>query len=662
MGERIEKDTKKRGDWSWWDEDEPESGAAEEGPAENWRLSARMRGRDKSLSGWWSERWGGVKRWFSGDNTRTIRLVEALQTMRRIGGIVYGREVAFTWYKNNSIDALDLRFEQGASEAVTLDPGPLDLRELDAALLGWSEGHRVDAVVGDALVQASRQLHVAPTLDDAEDEIAKVANAIAYAPALPGVPHARFDAFRQAGCSLYDAISHLYSGRKVTDAFPGYTGYLEIERDYSHREEVKKATERQVLLGLSRNSRDLAAATVVAIWKTLRPSDPLDVPLEEEVEQITTEIADQLRSTAASAESTKQLVGAVKDALDKMRDFSVEESCGKEIAEANDRMRASGGSGRSAVNPRIARQVEQLVSLEYELVDPEEHDEFRQLTPHGRKDIRVYSIRAKPDRFLYEKALDNIRPLLEKTRAALSFRNEQEAMDELGLRRGHIDEGGLYKIAFGDPRIFARTEIKAQPKVHFGILVDESGSMRWSANGKPRSQIARESAILLANAVAGIKGVKLSVWGHTADDPDLARDGAVIFRYIEAGAGSLDALGSITDRYNNADGFAIAFCARRILETTEPDETGILVVLCDGHPAADGYGGEPAERHVRDVCDLARRRGLQIYAIGMGYDLDEKRLERQFGADGFVIVRDAGELPQAISRILVRSLREGRVA
>src|SRR5690606_40073684 len=97
---------------------------------------------------------------------------------------------------------------------------------------------------------------------------------------------------------------------------------------------------------------------------------------------------------------------------------------------------------------------------------------------------------------------------------------------------------------------------------------------------------------LLANAVAGIKGVKLSVWGHTADDPDLARDGAVIFRYIEAGAGSLDALGSITHRHNNADGFAIAFCARRILESTEPDETGILIVLCDGYPAADGYGGE----------------------------------------------------------------------
>src|SRR5690606_41717308 len=103
--------------------------------------------------------------------------------------------------------------------------------------------------------------------------------------------------------------------------------------------------------------------------------------------------------------------------------------------------------------------------------------------------------------------------------------------------RGQVNEVGLYKSVYGDPRILARTKINAQPKVHFGILVDESGSMRWSANSKPRSQIARESAILLANAVAGIKGVKLSVWGHTADDPDLARDGAVIFRYIEAGAG-----------------------------------------------------------------------------------------------------------------------------
>src|SRR5690606_34414265 len=141
---------------------------------------------------------------------------------------------------------------------------------------------------------------------------------------------------------------------------------------------------------------------------------------------------------AASAESTKQLVGAVKDALNKMRDFSVEESCGEEIARADNRMRVSGRSDRSAVEPCMASQVEQLVSLEYELVDQEEHDEFRQLTPHGYEDFRVYSVRARPDRFLYEEALRDVRPLLEKTRAALSFRNEQEAMDELGLRRGRI--------------------------------------------------------------------------------------------------------------------------------------------------------------------------------------------------------------------------------
>src|SRR5690606_10163696 len=149
-------------------------GAAEEGPAENWRRS--MRGRDSSLSGWWSERWGGVKRWFSGDNARTIRLVEALQTVRRIGGIVYGKEGAFAWYEAESVDARDVRVEEGASETVALDPGPLDLVELDAAVLGWSEGHRVDAVVGGALVRASRQLYVVPTLDDAETETAKAAN------------------------------------------------------------------------------------------------------------------------------------------------------------------------------------------------------------------------------------------------------------------------------------------------------------------------------------------------------------------------------------------------------------------------------------------------------------------------------------------------------
>lgn len=659
-----------RRDWAWWEREEE----AEEERGTRW-WSAR--GKDKSLSGWWGGRLGGFRSWF-GKSKRDDGLVTALQAVRRVGRIVYGREVDFRWQAGMA--------PRDVKQAVVLDPSPLT-----EAPKSWSEGQRVDAVVGDALAEASYQRHVAP---EAPMRIEFYNVALDAVKSALGAPKSRddedhqdclADAVAQAGQSLHGAAGHLYAGRQVVGAFPGYAGYLEQERAFAHRGEVRESFEAQVAEAISKDPRHLTAATLVALWRIVRPQDPLGVELPPKMAEVVEGVAADLREAAAQAETGAELGGVALQVMRRLAEFCLEDDEEGEGAEQPweddtgetqvDIARASGQAslhggfiGRVQADEDDAGRADRLVDHDYKR-DEDESEFYGVGKEVGCDHLPVYSIRARPNPPRYRRDLQGVRPLVAKTRSALAFRNEQASMDELALRRGQLDEGSIHKLAYGDPLIFARREIQEAPKVHLGLLVDESGSMGAPANGTcrgpTRADLARESAILLANAVAGLRGVRLSVWGHTANT-ELAREGVLVHRYLDQaqpGGGNLESLGEITHHANNGDGWAIAYCAKEMLASGgEADESRILLVLADGYPSAWGYGGGPGMDHVAAVCRLARRRGLEVYCLGMGEGLEDEGLERQYGRGNFEIVADVTRLPQAISRLLTHALRTGAVA
>lgn len=634
-----------------------------------------------SLSNWWGARVGGFGGWFgSHPGSQRYRLVIALATVRRIGRIIYGEEVEFRW-------AADSAAESG-ERPVLLDPLPLEWGTHDER--GW--GEMVDVVVGDALWRAGYMRYALPGMPDhrlrllwAERIVGPVPKGVSD----PGDAKRRsalHNVIAGAAGALYEVVGYLFATGRVLEAFPGYEGYFERRHEYAHSNVVKAAVEKAVGLHLEDDPRHLAAAVAVTLWLTMAPERSLDVEISPGMREVAIDAAGLLRDAAARAEELLSLKGAVLEAATLLIRFCLEDDSGVEasapweeqadftrdaIREASGRLGLDfDGFGRKQLYSGEAAIVEDLMATEFSM-DEGYCGILNHSSGSGVPIFPVYSKRVMSEPEPYRDALEKVRPLVSRTRAAFTFRNEVKARYERALRRGSLDEGSIHKLALGDPRIFERRELEEAPIVHLGVLIDQSGSM-YVSDGRVRSrnELAREAAILLAEAVRGISGVRLSIWGHTANIQPTT-DGVLIYRYLDPrmpGGGELESLGLVRIGGCNADGWALDWCAKQMLAAAQEGERRILLVLADGIPSVarsffcDGYEGPEAMAHVAAVASLARRRGIEVYCLGIGSNLVEADLEAQYGPGGFTLLREVEDLPNVMARIVTRTLRTGTVA
>jgi cobalamin biosynthesis protein CobT len=275
--------------------------------------------------------------------------------------------------------------------------------------------------------------------------------------------------------------------------------------------------------------------------------------------------------------------------------------------------------------------------------------------PDMNQKVPVYTIKAERNRSRFDRARRKVQPLVAKTRASLKFRNEDRAEDELARRRGNLDDGGVHKLALGDAKVFRQTDIISAPRVDVGILVDESGSMSGT-----KEAVARETAILLVQALKGMRGVRVSVWGHTGEC-EHATDGVLIRRYIEVDKGEVDSLGSLSGRSQNFDGYAVSWSAQRMVLQGAGVPNKVLFVLLDGYPCGAVYGGVSALDHVRHVVTSAARAGVHVFGIGVGGDVNKEGLEYMYGKHNWVHILDVAKTPLMIAKLMKRVLRYGNV-
>jgi hypothetical protein len=643
------------------DEDEEPRGRA-------WgRWFRPARAVDGSLSDWWGGRWGGVKKWFRNSDTRVY--AEALQAVRRVGGIVYGKRLAFSWMGQEQARAA--RIGKEADAVVQLSTAPLK-----ASMPSWTEGQRVDALVGDSLSRAAHWQYTVPTVSDLTKNTKIQQEACRLGALQPEVEVGMRKDLAAAGESLYDGGDIVMCEGKVTQEFPGYRGYFRAERDLAHRPEVANDTTAAMAALFDMSPRSLRGVALAALWSTLRPEEPLALPAtaDPECAAVVEKVAKRLRTAGDAKENLEN----TRWAMQELARFCVEESednggCDQDgEAERGDAVVAAEGMGagnRAAPTEEMklgeAEEAEDAATRELSK-STEKGELFGIGRTYGRKEYPTMTILARPEPGKYRQSLTKVRGLIARTRASLAFRNERCSDDERGLRRGLVDEGSLTKALEGDPTLFRRVEVVNSPEVDVGILVDESGSMNahaktgvWSAGSDSRAAMARECAILLYEACKGLRGVRTSVWGHTANT-EWDEDSALVLRYIENGKGDPNRLGDIQARANNADGCAIAYCAGKMEQAGEGKQK-ILFVLADGYPSAEEYGGNPAIEHVRTVIETARRRGVQVFMLGMGASLQPAMVEQMFGGGGYALVEDATKLPAALAGLLKSALRTGRV-
>lgn len=228
-------------------------------------------------------------------------------------------------------------------------------------------------------------------------------------------------------------------------------------------------------------------------------------------------------------------------------------------------------------------------------------------------------------------------------RNALVFRASAPEYVERLLRTGNVDDDELVRWAAGDERIFNQKQIDAKPDVLMGLLVDLSGSMHGS-----KLETAQRIAQVVVWALHDAEGVETRVWGHTAD---VDGSEAEVYRIWEPGD-PLSRLGLISSlpHSNNADGHAIAYCAKQMFDAEQPEK--VLLVLSDGLPHANGYGGDPAMSHIRSVCHWAQQRGVRVIQVAI--DPHDLRPEEQAKMFPEWIAYDGGSLPRKIAAVMAR--------
>ena len=197
-----------------------------------------------------------------------------------------------------------------------------------------------------------------------------------------------------------------------------------------------------------------------------------------------------------------------------------------------------------------------------------------------------------------------------------------------------------------DCRYFSDTKLPQDlPDMAVAVLVDQSGSMCGQRMG------AAMKATMLLHDYAERVHVPVAVYGH-----NVTMHGRVnLFVYtdfLKAGKRDKYRLAKLSTGGCNRDGAALEVVAN--LLNARPERTKLLIIISDGKPNDDSYGGDSAAKDIKDIVARNRRRGVEIVAAAIG---DDKAYLKKIYGDQFLDITDLSTFPKAMVKIVKKRLK-----
>ncbi len=212
----------------------------------------------------------------------------------------------------------------------------------------------------------------------------------------------------------------------------------------------------------------------------------------------------------------------------------------------------------------------------------------------------------------YEESLARVRKHIPAVRKILEANSTEYRFCLKGMRSGRLDAGKLAEAIQGSQTVYTREGEVKSDRIAVCLLVDQSGSMSslccTAEDGKKlsRMDVARDTAVLLDEALSKLSNVDLFVYGHTADEKEIGA--TEIYTYRDRKVKGRRTLGACTDMWNNADGFAIMETARLVRAQTQ--QKCLFFVISDGQPAAEVYRRINGVKHTKDAVEQISRQGF----------------------------------------------------
>lgn len=255
---------------------------------------------------------------------------------------------------------------------------------------------------------------------------------------------------------------------------------------------------------------------------------------------------------------------------------------------------------------------------------------------------KAFFTKPAADEARYRSSLARIGGFVAPIKKALKYHCFESDLSLRGMQSGTLDTAKLVEASLGENTVYMQERrIKCNRRA-VCVLIDESGSMSGM-----RETAARDTAILLNEAIGGLPSVDLFIYGHTADVRTL--HGTDLHIYREKGYSPAFVLGSSEADNQNRDGDAIREVALRVRKQTR--EHVLMFVISDGAPCADRYSGRSAIEHTRKAVQDVTKMGFTPVQICINASYDPKTM-----FDNFIILDDMGTLAKDLSKVIKDSL------
>lgn len=225
------------------------------------------------------------------------------------------------------------------------------------------------------------------------------------------------------------------------------------------------------------------------------------------------------------------------------------------------------------------------------------------------------------DQRMYMESLSRVRQYIPAISKIMKGHCKGYKLIHRSMRSGVLDTNKLAEAFQGVPTVYLREGEVKTDKVAVCVLIDESGSM-----GGDRIRAARDTAILINEAIGQVPNVELFIYGHSGDMKRAYSTEMYVYR--EKGYVPKFSLGSVRARCQNRDGIAILETAKRVRKQTK--NPVLFFILSDGAPCAGAYGGESAMRHVKECVTKAEHLGFYVIQVCINHSYDPGKMFRNY--------------------------------
>lgn len=242
----------------------------------------------------------------------------------------------------------------------------------------------------------------------------------------------------------------------------------------------------------------------------------------------------------------------------------------------------------------------------------------------------------------YDQSLARVKRYIPAVAQALKSNGNEYKYSVTGMRSGLLDTNKLCEARQGVQNVYMKKgEVKCD-KVNVVLVIDESGSM----DGR-REILARDTAVLVNEAVGKLQNVGLYIYGYTS-----GYEGVALFPYREGNAAThRHSIGSITSRGGTPTAPAMLEAAWRVRRSSK--EKTLMFVISDG--MADG-----GIRAVRQATDQVQKQGFEVIGISISSSLTKDHLSMMY--DHWIVMNDldnlASELGKTVKKAVLKNAKK----